>query len=343
MSSNLIFVGNLNSPLAVERFFMVKKTFARNIFFYDRDKIAFYDDNLNLIFEPKIKPFFHIFSLFFLILMIVKNRVGLIHFHGVSVQFLSLLCILSKLIILATPQGSDINQTFKGKNKFFTKIVLDKANIITIKSDAMKRRVEEISNNRKIVNLNWGINEEFYIENKIHRSKDIFIISPRSNKKNYNIKLIFLVIERLKLKYNNIKFIYVSLHKDQDYELDLSIADEIYYNLNAKEMKMLYLKSDFMVSIPSNDGFSTSIMESLTCGCLPVISNLKAYDEVDADYTNVIKVDSPYKDNLEVEMINLIEDIDNIRSFAESRKLKYSKIYSKNHQYEILDKIYKDF
>lgn len=341
MSKKLIFIGNLKSPLAVERFMMLRDNVDLIPFFYDRQKLELYDQNLVKVRTFKQGYLFHLRSLFFLLYLIFSYKISVLHFHGVSVQFLSLISLLKNIYIISTPQGSDINQSYVGKNKFFTKILLNNSDMITVKSLFMEKRVKEICKNKKIQLLNWGVNDIYYEDNSAIRDDNIYIVSPRTNKPNYNINSIFDAIGEIKKKYKNVKFIYVSLHKIPEEEGDISIADEIYYSQNALEMREIYKRSDIMISIPSNDGFSTSIMESIICGCLPVISNLVAYEELDDNYANVIKVNYPYTVNLINILHQSILDIQLIRENIDCRKDKYSEIYSKHHQCLILKKIYK--
>jgi|GEM_PF-4212397 len=342
MLSNIVFIGNIASPLAIERFSMLKNQAINDIYFYDRSNIIIYDHNFNIIVKGKNKHFFHITSFLYLIFFIFKYRINILHFHGVSVQLLALLALIPSLKIVATPQGSDINQNYKGKNKIFTSILLKKADKITVKSLAMKKRVNEITYNNKINILNWGLNNVFYENNPLNKGENIYILSPRSNKNNYNIVTIFEAVKEIKSYYSNVKFVYVSLHKDNDKLLDLSIADEIYYNLMPQEMKKLYLKSDFMISIPTNDGFSTSIMEALVCECLPIISNINSYDELPSGYQDVFKINQPYSENLVSILKELINNINNVRNNSKVRKNKYAIAYSKESQSLILKKIYKN-
>lgn len=341
MKYKVIFIGNVDSPLAIERFKMVDALSINDSIFYDRNSGKLFDRNFISLSE--IKKFTHFNSFLNLIKIIKKYKINIIHFHGVSVQLLA----LSKLIfpyikIISTPQGSDINQNFKGKNYFFTKFLLNSSSLITVKSKFMYERVRKICNNKNIVELNWGINNIFY-ENETIRDDYIYIVSPRTNRNNYNIDKIFHTISHLKCRFNNIKFIYISLHEENSEKINLNLADEIYFKLSPLEMKKIYNKCDFIISIPNNDGFSTSIMEALICGCLPIISNLESYNELNESYMSVLKVDSPYEENLLFKISQSIFNIDEIRNKIELRKSSYLEIYSKENQIKILKKIYEEY
>lgn len=132
----------------------------------------------------------------------------------------------------------------------------------------MKQLVLNIINNSaKIVNLNWGVDDQlFKLTNNRINSEKVNIISFRATKEIYNIDKIFNAIFNLKTKFSNINFTYVEFNKDQNINLDLSIVDNYFYNLSKKELFDLLANQDIMISIPSFDGFATSIMESLAIG-----------------------------------------------------------------------------
>lgn len=337
--SNL-FIGVMASPLAIQRFKMVQ-SIEEDTMFYDRSNMRVYDKNLVLIESLNFKGLYHLASFLFLLRIISKHKIKLLHFHGVSVQLLSLTSYLTNLKIIATPQGSDINQNFRGKHAFFTRKLLNNSDFVTVKSQEMLNRVKEISQPKKTIFLNWGVNNEFNIS-KFNRNNRINIISPRTNAPNYNVDIIFKVMKQIKANYSNVNFIFVSLLNNVENIIDLNIADEVRFNLNSKEMAELYSKSDIMISIPDNDGFATSILESLMCGCLPVISDISSYTSINDIMNIACKVKKPYDKSLYETLEYIIKNIEIIREGAIDRQEFIESIFSRNKQIEVLASVYKD-
>lgn len=205
----------------------------------------------------------------------------------------------------------------------------------------MKQLVLNIINNSaKIVNLNWGVDDQlFKLTNNRINSEKVNIISFRATKEIYNIDKIFNAIFNLKTKFSNINFTYVEFNKDQNINLDLSIVDNYFYNLSKKELFDLLANQDIMISIPSFDGFATSIMESLAIGVKPCISNIVSYQN--ENLSNLVSyIDLSNEESIEDILSMNIENIELIRNEVKMRR-EFSFInYSREEQINILKNIY---
>lgn len=341
--SNILFIGNAKDPLGKERYQLI----CENVKYYQSYFLdsGFNNVNKNNFFSyKKINKYIDSFFLFFITIKIIySQKITVVHFHGAFQVFLNLLplFISNKIKIIVTVNGSEINQNYKGYKKYFVKYLLKKSKYITVKSNFMKQLVLDITNNSsKIINLNWGIDNQLFELNfnKTNINK-INIISFRATRKIYNIDKIFNSISSLKEKYNNINFTYVEFNKDQNINLDLSIVDNHYKNLSKSELFDLLNKQDIMISVPSFDGFATSIMESLAIGVKPCISDIVSYRN--ENLTNLVSFIDLSKDkSIENVLSKNIEDIALVHSEAKLRRTFSLVNYSRKEQMSILEKIY---
>lgn len=329
----ILFLGNQKSILAVERFNLIKNTLNPKF-------IRFFHTTADS--NTVISRFFlYIYRFFYLILIIYHHKITHIHYHGAYHFIFNFISCLNVKVII-TPQGSDINQNISKKRVFYiVKFLFLNADCITVKSLQMKKKVESILKHKHIVKLNWGISDEFFNHDDklLSNPKKIKILSMRASGKIYNINLIFDTIFRLKQKHDNIEFNYIEYNKDDNIILDLSLCDNIYKELSKNDIKKELSKNDFIISIPSFDGFSTTIMESLAVGCYPIISDIDSYDnEFIPELLTKVKLD--IKDDLIDSLSILIENIDQIRSQNEYRIAYAKEEYSMRKQVNILKKIY---
>lgn len=345
-----LFIGNSASPLAIDRFRIIESVSNLECYFFDKQKLVVMDRELveinhlplvvsMLLTIPYVKKIYHLIAFSFLCWICLKKKVLVIHFHGVSAQLLCLIKIVFKAIkIVATPQGSDINQNFRGVHRYFTKYLLDSADIVTVKSRFMRDRVNQISKPKQVIDLNWGVDYAFesWCVKKIE-VETITILSPRTNKPNYNIEMILTAVERLKKLGRPIYFICISLQKSN--VQNNGVVDEIHHNINYSEMARVLSRSDIMISIPTNDGFSTSIMEALSLGVYPVISDINAYKGEFLGADSLLSRVKINVDDLTAELDRLCSDIVSIRAGRQARISYGQKEFSRKAQIEKISKI----
>lgn len=343
--NNILFIGSYASPLSKERYKLIKTNMQyKRIIFFNTGFEYIQDNDIvttKFYFNKYITT---ILQFFYLLFLIYKHNINILHFHGgfhVFVNYVPLF-ILKKIKIIVTVQGSEINQHYKGYKKYFVKYLLKKADYITVKSTFMKNKVIKITNKDiNIFDLNWGISD-YLFENKTINNYDkvIKIISFRATDLIYNIDKIFKAIKELKQQYHNICFTYIEFNKNDKIHLDLSIVDKHYKNLSKEDLFNILKQQDIMISIPSYDGFATSLMESLALGIYPIISDIESYSDNELKkYVQVIDLcnERDFIEKLEY----CISSIDKIREDMEKRISFAKKNYSRKNQIKILIEIYK--
>lgn len=331
MTSRFVFIGSADSPLAIDRYSIMKGILGEEGIFFDRSR----GEVLSAAGECGTSQHtkrsglrLHLFGLLNLIRLCVSTKPKVIIYHGVSVQLLSFIPYIYDVKFILIAQGSDINNALKNKlslNSFLVKLLLRRSHLVVVKSIVMARTVKALFSKAECEVINWGVPDVFFdcvLENK--RAK-ITVISPRTNKPNYNIDIILAAIRELKGKY---AFDYIHLGLGNVYECS-DIAGKILKNVSADDMAVVLKNSDIMISIPSQDGFSTSIMESLAAGALPVISDLPAYEGELLDAHLAVRIKSITVADLCDALEDILKDIDQVRADRKKRthfaKLNYKR------------------
>jgi len=102
----------------------------------------------------------------------------------------------------------------------------------------------------------------------------------------YNIDIIIEAAKRLLLQNKNLYFIFIAYKASQKNSLNSKIQKfpreiinriRILPMLSKEEWYDLLISTDIAISIPNFDQFGTSVLESMACGCIPVVSNLDVY------------------------------------------------------------------
>jgi glycosyltransferase involved in cell wall biosynthesis len=206
----------------------------------------------------------------------------------------------------------------------------------------MRKLCTQILNSEeKIVDLNWGVDDQFFAEAPSSSSNEITVLSYRATAPLYNIPTIFDAIKKLKEEFP-LKFIYIEFCKHPSINLDLTVCDEHFEHVTQDTLITLLQKADIMISIPKFDGFATSIMESLAMGCYPVISELSSYENFLDKQVNTMlsKIDLDVDGALEASLRSLFTNIKQVRDSRELRRQYARAHYGVTHQIEIIRKVY---
>ena len=206
-----------------------------------------------------------------------KNPNSIYYAHGMYYIWLG---YFANVNFIGTPQGSEILiRPFKSKfYKFLAKKSMHAATFITVDSNKMKSKCEEISSVTPHVIQN-GIDLSLILEqNKVSvkSSNRTKVISIRGLTKLYRINEILVSRE----KQPPLTFIYPfydSLYKSEVIQL-MSNSDEDIGRVDREVMYKLLRKSIMVVSIPSSDSSPRSVYEAIFCGSVVCITYHPYYD-----------------------------------------------------------------
>lgn len=183
--------------------------------------------------------------------------------------------------ILVTPYENFIKRKIAA-------FALAKADLITSDSYFMSDKIVELSGNKRVETFAFGL-DRVDKESQYEKNENL-IFSNRALSKNYNINKIIewfagLHNEKLNLVIANDGSLKNEL---QSLAESLSLEEQISFVgfLNKEAQDSLYKKAAYYISIPSSDSTAVSLLEAMSYGCYPIVSNLPANREWIIDNCN---------------------------------------------------------
>ena len=247
----------------------------------------------------------------------------MIHIHQVNRLAYVVTRIASKLAIpvLTTAWGSDVLLIPK-KNKFFhylVKTTLNRSAIITADSLEMIDAMKQLAPTKHYELLQYGIDP---IQTK---EKQTFIFSNRLHNELYRIPQIIAYFHAFQKEYPTWKLIIggtgrltASLEKQVE-EVKLTDAVEFVGWLGKEENAHNYAISKMYVTIPESDGTSVSLLEAMSAGCIPIVSDLPSNKEWISDHVNGVIEKTTINPFLEAMQLNLDEALLNNQKLVRER------------------------
>lgn len=293
-------------------------TIITNIKKYDYGKSIVYEENFSLL-----NPFNFFKTVSKIRKIYNQEKPDIIHIHQANAfSFVTIFSLKKyKVPIIVTAWGDDILVLPK-KNIWLRKMVLfnlKNADAFTSDSLNMSAEIRKLVNigEKPLITANFGVELN---ENIIY--KENIIYSNRLHYKFYRIDKIILAFDKFYKKNPNWKLKIAgegietqNLIKIAS-ELNCSEAVEILGWVDKKTNQELYNKSKFFVSIPTTDATSASLLEAMSSGCIPILSNLPANMEWVVDELNGIIVD-----NVEEDFISRSLVIDTIEGISINKKI----------------------
>lgn len=202
-----------------------------------------------------------------------------------TIATLANLLVRAKAKIILSTWGSDILVT-PARNCFYrliTKIILKYADLITSDSKFMTGKIKDIYSKTRILTFPFGI-EKMPNVDFAQKNKDKFF-SNRALEPNYNIDLIIKEFYKLWLA-NNARQLIIAHDGSEKLKLirlaeKLGIKENIKFVgfLTSEEQEKMYSECQYYFSLPTSDSTSVSLLEAMSCGCIPIVSNIPANKE----------------------------------------------------------------
>lgn len=225
----------------------------------------------------------------------------IIHIHQINrlAFFVSKAAKGLKIPVISTAWGSDV-LIVPFKNFFYKYLVsktLFNSFVATADSLEMNDKMKLITSNKLNFELiQYGIDIIEPVE------KENIIYSNRLHKSLYRIDDIITYFFNFQKKHTNWKLV-IAGTGDQTQKLkslvsSLGLDEKIDFVgwLKPNENRAWYAKSKVYISIPISDGTSVSVLEAMSAGCIPIVSDLKVSKEWIQDGVNGIienKVNNP--------------------------------------------------
>ena len=188
----------------------------------------------------------------------------------------------SKAKIILSAWGSDILVSpFKNKLYYYlTKFALSKADFVTSDSKYMADFILKIKTCKNLLIFPFGIDKMPDIKKE---EKDYnYFFSNRALEPNYNIKLVIDIFKKLYIKNSNLKLIIANNGTERNYlekyviDSKLTKAVNFVGYLSGEEMDAYYRKCGYYFTLPISDSTSVSLLEAMSYGCIPIVSNIPA-------------------------------------------------------------------
>jgi len=221
----------------------------------------------------------------------IKRIVASVKPDFLNAHYLSSYGILAALVLknnkntklIQSTWGTDILVTpFSNRIRLLmAKFALNQANLITSDSYFMSDKIREICKNTHILTFPFGLDRVDLIS-KIDKDENL-IFSNRALSKNYNIDKIIIWFSKLENK--SLKLIVANDGEMKSElinlvsKLRLKHRVEFVGFLNKNEQEHYYKIAKYYISIPSSDSTAVSLLEAMSFGCYPILSNLPANRE----------------------------------------------------------------
>ena len=238
---------------------------------------------------------------------------------------------LHHFTLIQSAWGSDILVSPK-KNYFYiliTKFALNSSEIITSDSEFMSAEIRKLST-KKICTFTFGIEN---LPDVDASSKNVNLyFSNRGLSQTYRIDKIIDFFAKIKAKNNKAKLIISNdgnmrgMLEKQVVKLDLQDDVSFLGFINQNSQNEIYEKSQFFLSLPDSDSTSVSLIEAMSYGCIPLLSDLPANKEWIQNWQNGLIEPFEPKD-LEQMLIHRKEIFDFNRNLINEKGIFSNSIY----------------
>ncbi|WP_457641498.1 glycosyltransferase family 4 protein [Persephonella sp.] len=235
-----------------------------------------------------------------------------------SYGFLAALTKPKNSVLIQSTWGTDILvQPFQNKIRYkIAEFSLKKADFVTSDSFYMSDIIKTFGvDEMKIITFPFGLEKTEYYKGK----KENIVFSNRALSPNYNIDRIIKWFVKQPHQYKLIVANEGVLRKKLEKLVKkLSISDRVIFTgyLSKKKQEEFYKKSRFFISIPSSDSTSVSLLEAMSFGVIPIVSNIPANREWIIDGVNGIF----FHEDLQLDKIVIYKDFYKINYEILNRK-----------------------
>jgi glycosyltransferase involved in cell wall biosynthesis len=255
-----------------------------------------------IFWKPGFPKIFQLANVFRVLAVLRTFKPQVLHAHFVRMYgWLAALSSFKPLVI--TVWGGDI---LKDQGAFsdllgrkLTPFALKKASIVTVHSRFLKQRVIELGKPESHVRMvgcpgvdkkqfKPGLNTDS-LRHELGVGDGAVVLCTRLIGRLYNTEIVLRAISLVLKEAPSTKFIFsehagdkVYIQQMKAFARELGIEDSLLFLTEIPHYRMaLFLNlAQAFVSIPDSDGMPQSLLEAMSCGTVPVVSNLPQYDEV---------------------------------------------------------------
>jgi len=325
MSKKLLLVGS--ASIHTYNFLLLVKSYFDEIVLATPTETDFTDDKIcrKYVVNTSIRNplrYFKAISQFRRILQ--KERPDVIHVQQIVTYDLLLLKANSKMKIpvVSTAWGSDIlvNPQKSWIHAKMVRYCIEKSDYLTADAQFIADEMKKISPKIKGVTVaNFGID----VPDSIPANKEMVIYSNRLHNKLYRIDAVIRAFSRFLRSEKGLGWTLVIAAVGSETEKLKALAEELQIQNSVQFVgwvdkgtnQQWYSKAKIWISLPESDATAISMLEAMSNGCIPVVSDLPANREWITDGDNGM----------------LISDVESF-DLAKVLSLDYSRLSSKNRE-----------
>jgi glycosyltransferase involved in cell wall biosynthesis len=214
---------------------------------------------------------------------------------------------------VASAWGSDIlvEPHKSALRRILLKLVLDRSDRLTVPSQLMYDAARSLGVPAAKVHLiPWGIETETFRPEPADRevtrgelgipSNTTVVLCSRALSSLYNIDIAIEACKTVAENGRNVCLVLIRYHVNQDYFAELkelvhrhSLEQSVVWlppRKTPREMSKLYRMADVTISIPSSEGYGSTVFEAMACGCPTIISNLPMFQNELQHQIHTLKV-----------------------------------------------------
>ncbi|MFM2135892.1 MAG: hypothetical protein RL021_1292 [Bacteroidota bacterium] len=223
--------------------------------------------------------------------LLKNHRPDLVHLHQVNrlAYFVCRAATRLRIPVVTTAWGSDV-LLVPQRNAIYRHLVVDvlrRSRKVTADAQVMITAMQQLeSSDDKYIHLQYGIDPIEPV------SKQKIVYSNRLHRPLYNIDIILRDFAAFHATHPDWRLVVggsgpdtVTLHQLAG-ELGISAFTDFTGWLDKEQNEKYYSCASIYVSIPSSDGTSVSLLEAMSAGCVPVVSDLPVTSEWIRDGVN---------------------------------------------------------
>lgn len=239
--------------------------------------------------EPNGGNIHIIFCLYALICILKKVNPIIINAHYITsygtVAYIASMLTGFKGKIVMSAYGSDILSSPKNNKAYYflTRWLLQKADYVTSDSLFMTDMIHLMSKETHVITFPFGV--EYMPDISADDKDDLLFFSNRILAPNYNIERVIMFFHKQWMIDNDRKLFIANDGTEKNNLIELvnilGIENSVQFvgYLSEKEQAEYYKRCRYYISLPKSDSTSVSLLEAMSYGCVPIVSDIPANRE----------------------------------------------------------------
>lgn len=277
-----------------------------------------------------------------------KIKPDIIHAHyATNYGFLAAISGYRPFIL--TLHGSDILADYSRNtlSKFFVNYAVKKADVVTSPSKTITQKVAPLRTN-DVHTVQYGVDT-----NKFCRSKDVItsdkektVISTRHLTDKYDVKILINAIPLILDKVPDARFLIVGegekrhLFATEVKKMGYPERVEFLGAIPNEKMPDVLNKASIYVSTSPSDGLSISLLEAMSCGLFPVVTNIPGNREVIHDGVNGILFPVGDVSMLAEAIVSVLKNTEMVSSALSRNRTMVEERFSLEKNFAMIEDIY---